>query len=209
MPDQKTFQKRFVAYKLRICDILDSSFIKDASSAGYITINGVNISRVNIIATIVYKSEDTSYVNAVIDDGSGRIPLRSFESQNTLSKTDVGDIVLVIGKIREFNEEKYIVYEILKKMDNMSWINVRKFELINKKTVNDEIKLNGKDSAQQHTDFYEKIYSMIKKLDAGDGVSADEIVKSFDNSATEKILNKLLEDGNIFEVKPGKLKVLE
>lgn len=207
--EQKTFQKRLIAYKIRISDIIDESFTKDELSAGYIKLNKVYISRVNVIATIVYKAEDLNYANAVIDDGTGRISLRSFENNETFSKIDVGEVVLVIGKIREFNNEKYIAPEILKKIIDFGWVNVRKMELKNP-VVNDAPKNEGKVIEEITTvDLNEKIYLLIKELDNGDGADVDEIIKSANDSGAENIVNKLLESGDIFEIKPGKLKILE
>ena len=52
----------------------------------------------------------------------------------------------------------------------------------------------------------EKIIDYIKKNDQGDGVDVSEIFK-MENG--ERIINTLLEVGEVFEVKPGKIKVLE
>ncbi|MBI2651927.1 hypothetical protein HYX00_00555 [Candidatus Woesearchaeota archaeon] len=208
--EQKTFQKRFVAYKVKISDILNVSLTKDDFSAGYIKLNNANVSRVNIIATVVYKSEDMSYASAVIDDGTGRISLRLFENNNFFSGIDVGDVVLVIGKIREFNSEKYILPEILKKMNNIYWIKVRKLELKDKNIVYSNIKTSDKDLIKESvSDIDQEVYLLIKELDKGDGVLIDEVIRNSNNSNAEGIINKLLENGDIFEITPGKLKVLE
>lgn len=211
MPElqQNTFQKRQVAYKVRITDILDNPFVKDNNSAGCININRVNVFRVNIIATIVFKSEDLSYANVVIDDGTGRLALRSFENKEIFSKADVGDSVLVVGRVREFNGEKYITPEILRKIGNIQWTDVRRIEF--EKMVKQEIFENtGKNLVQDFVEnSNEEVYLLIKKLDNGDGAPIDEIVKNCSNSKVEDVINKLLKSGNIFEVKPGKLKVLE
>src|SRR3989338_2288900 len=108
MPESQKFQRQ-IAYKLRIADILEGQFTKDDISAGYIKLNGISVSRVNVICTLVYKQEQAgSYSSAVIDDGTGIISMRSFES-DSFSKFDVGDVILVIGRIREFSNEKYII----------------------------------------------------------------------------------------------------
>lgn len=209
---QKTFQKRQIAYKIKISDILNGSFIRDEFSAGYIKLNDTNISRINVIATVVYKAEHaSSYSSAVIDDGTGKILLRSFEKVDIFLKVDVGDIVLMIGKIREFNNEKYIIPEILKKINNVGWLNVRKLELLrNKNIVNDNIKNAEAGLTEEvNTNINEEIYSIIRKLDKGDGISIDDVIKSCNHSEAESIINKLLESGDIFEIKPGRLKVLE
>ncbi|MBS3114584.1 hypothetical protein J4448_05775 [Candidatus Woesearchaeota archaeon] len=205
--EQKTFQKRQVAYKLKISDILNGNLTKEDFS-GSIKLNNINVSRVNIIAAMIYKSEDFNYSSAVIDDGTGRIQLRSFENNAYFSKIDVGDIVLIIGKIREFNNEKYIVPEILKRINNAKWVDVRRLELKNNDLIDNSIKNTDKNLIE-NAKINEEIYSLIKKLDNGDGASFDDIIKGSGSVDAEKILNKLLENGDIFEIKPGKLKVLE
>ena len=207
--EQKSFQRQ-VAYKVRISDILNGSFIKDELSAGYIKLNDANVSRINIIATVVYKAEQPSTSNALIDDGTGKILLRSFENSSIFSKVDVGDAVLMIGKIREFNNERYIVPEILKKINNIEWMNVRKLEVKDAKVLDNKIKNENNNLIEEVVhNSNEDIFLLIKKLDKGEGVSVEEIINEYNNGETEGIINKLLENGDIFEVKPGKLKVLE
>jgi len=208
--EQKSFQKRLVAYKVRISDILNRNFAKDELSAGYINLNGVSISRVNIIATVVYKSEGSGYAGVVIDDGTGKISLRSFENSTSFSKIDVGDAVLVVGKIREFDNEKYIVAEILKKMGNAEWVKVRRVDLDNNRPSDDNTKITSKGAVEEPVDgIGEEIYKLIKTLDTGEGASIDDVVVSSNNNKAESIIKRLLENGDIFEITPGKLKVLE
>lgn len=206
---QNNFRKRLVAYKVGISDILKGVFVKDDLSAGHIKFGDEVISRVNIIATLVYKSEGLRYASAVVDDGTGRIALRTFENEGIFSNVNVGDVALIIGKVREFNGERYIMSEILKKIDNARWLNVRRTELGKIPLKNKEDRMNvGKDKIEEFSNVNEKLYLLIKKLDKGDGASVEEILKGSDGGA-EDIINRLLEKGDIFEVKPGKLKVLE
>lgn len=212
MPDleQKTFQKRQVACKVWISDILNSDFMKDETSAGYIKINDVVVSRVNLIATVVYKADQEQNLSGVmIDDSTGKILLKSFENFAAFSKVDVGDMVLVVGRVREFGSEKYIMPEILKKLNDIGWIAVRKLEL------KDHILIEQKEEKIDDTDknlsvnANEHIYALIKKFDPGDGADIDEIIKNSDLNDAESIINHLLENGDIFEIKPGRVKVLE
>ena len=206
--EQKQFQKRQISYKTMIYSILNGNFAKGDSSAGYVKINGVDVSRVNVMANLVYKTEGTNYSSAIIDDGSGKISLRSFENISPFAKIDVGDAILVIGKVREFNEEKYLVPEIIKKIDNIAWIKVRRFEL--KGYINQKTEINGVES-----DIFEEdvlgndIYQLIKKLDRGEGVSIEDLVNNHKNYDVEKIVDRLLQNGDVFEINPGRIKVLE
>ena len=210
--EQKSFQRQ-VAYKVNISDLLNGVITKDDVSAGFIKLNGLNVSRANIIATVVYKSDDSSYASILIDDGTGKISLRSFENKGIFSNIDVGDAVLVIGKIREFSNEKYIIPEILKKINNTEWMNLRKLELKNNKMVGSDLKIlkaaNGNLIEENNIGIDGEIYSLIRKLDNGEGVAVEDVINNSKNIKAESIINKLLENGDIFEIKPGKLKVLE
>lgn len=209
--EQKTFQKRQIAYKVRISDILNSDFIKDEISAGYVRLNDASVSRVNLIATVVYKSEQPSnYADAIIDDGTEKILLRSFENASLFSKLDVGDIILVIGKIRKFNDERYVLPEILKKIDDPGWVNLRTMELRNFKIIEKDIKNETKPVIKQVvSNTAENIYLLIKKLDNGDGVPIEVVINNSNRNNAEELINKLLENGDVFEIKPGRVKVLE
>ena len=211
MPEQQNqFQKRQIAYKIRISDILSGNFVKEDTSAGYIKTGNAGISRVNIIATAVYKSEQPNYSSLIVDDGTGKILLRSFENSDSLLKIDVGDFVQVIGKLREFNDERYIIPEILKKIVNAQWLNLRKQELENQKYYAETpVSIGLVIPEYTPSNFNDDIYSMIKNLDNGDGVFVDEIIKKSGHDNTENIIKTLLENGDIFEMSPGKLKVLE
>ena len=195
VPEEKQLQKRQVGFKAAISSILKGNFTKDDLSA----------SRVSVMATLVYKSEDI-YSGAIIDDGSGRIPLKNFENRAILEDADVGDAVLVIGKVREFGDEKYILPEIVKKI-SMGWINVRKIEF--NKFEGDKAAGSSDNGKSEGFGMSKDIYEMIKKLDDGSGVAIEDLVKKSDFQDTEKIVNRLLENGDVFEIKPGKIKVLE
>ena len=132
---------------------------------------------------------------------------------------------MIIGRPREFNNEKYIIPEIAKSIQNPMWIEVRKLEL--ELNENFGVEMNDKevkeDEAARNAAVHEEakevnadvksdsdiIYDLIKKLDAGNGVQIDEIIEKSNLADAEKLINILLENGNIFEVKPGKVKVLE
>ena len=217
MPElEKQPIKRQVAYKVRIKDILNSRYVKeDGWQPNYIEVNGNKVSRVNLIGTVVLKIDKD---NALLDDGSGKISLRVFENNRFFEKIDIGDVILLIGRPREFGSEKYIMPEILKKVNDTMWINVRKTELaLNNKNSVENPKEEKKEEVMKKVaveevedeNTSEKIFNFIKKSDRGEGVDMAEILDNIDNRDAEKMINKLLENGEIFEITPGKFKVLE
>lgn len=201
--EQKQFQKRNVACKILISSILNGDFAKDDLSAGYVKINDAVISRVNVIANLVYKTEENGYYSAIIDDGTAKVSLKIFEKKSFFSNIDVGDVILVIGRIREYADERYIMPEIIKKLD-ITWMTLRKLEL--KEEIMGD-KAEAASSTKENIDASKSFYELIKKLDNGEGVAIEDLI-GHDGDA-EKIVSRLLEHGDIFEIKPGRLKVLE
>ena len=214
MPEQI---RRHIAFKVKIKDLLDGRYITGGGDwdPNYIQLNDKQISRVNLLGVIVSKQNDinSNHNSVLLDDGSGRIPIRSFGNDKTLNGFEVGDVVLIIGRPREFGNERYIVPEIIKKNEDKKWIEVRKLELRKhrekiKKDVSE--KQNAiEEEIIENADPATKIFEMIKKSDSGNGVDIQEVVDKSNVGNSEKIIENLLETGEIFEIKPGRLKVLE
>ena len=55
----------------------------------------------------------------------------------------------------------------------------------------------------------DKIFQLIKSTDSGEGADTEEVISKSNLENAEQLVKKLLEEGEIFEVKPGKLKILE
>jgi RPA family protein len=190
-----------------------------------------DISRLNIFGVIVSKSIlDETFE---IEDGSDRILIR--KGSMNLNNFDfdlynLGDIVNIIGKVRSFNNQFFLIPEIIRKVKNKKWIEVRKLELSLLKPLksNEEID-NSKNEIKTKNEIIEeniydedeieensssnpiidKILNTIRNLDSGEGADKEDIIKISEIENAESILVKLLEQGEIFELRPNKLKVLE
>lgn len=220
MPEEEQkFQKRQIAHKVRIGDILNSRYVKtEGLIPNYLEVNSQEVSRVNIIGVVVEKSEINSYKTLAVDDGTGKISARIFENNIHLENIGVSDIVLVIGKPREFSSEKYILIETIKKIDP-AWAKARKIELEKSKPQDDAPAQEGANISSGSGLAEEEIINsdstpannvikLIRGLDKGDGVAIDNIPSKGINDL-DKTIDMLLKGGSIFEVRPGKLKVLE
>lgn len=209
---QQQTQKRQVAYKLSIKNLLDGQYVREEGwQPNYIDFNGNKVSRTNIIGTVVLKNDEN---NIVLDDGTGKISLRIFEGNTFFEEVDVGDIVIVIGRPREFGSERYILPETLKKIEDPAWVKVRSYELKGNNSSDEEKEEVPEEEIKESEitsseDPSEKLFNLIKELDKGEGIDIEEIIKESNNSEAEVLIKKLLEKGEIFEVGPGKLKVLE
>ena len=196
---------RQTAQIIGIQDILTGDYVKEEGwQPNYIVVGARKVSRVNIIGTIVDKGENQTSV----DDGNASISLRSFENPDFFKSIEIGDTVVVVGKPRQFNDEKYIAIEILKKTDP-GWLKVRQKQLEIMPEPEAPVTTKTEEVIVEEVvvvDQEDKLIQKIRELDQGQGI---ETQKLLNEGFSEQDINRLLENGEIFEISPGKLKILE
>ena len=122
MEEKKEKIKPF-AVEINIESIDRCDFI-NGEEHNYLQVDDQKISRINLIAAIVRKEKIGTITNMLLDDGSGKIIIRSFEENKKIEELKVGDVAIVIGKVRAYNQERYISPEICKKV-NPLWLKLR------------------------------------------------------------------------------------
>tara|TARA_Y100000310_G_scaffold277998_1_gene296176 strand:- start:406 stop:960 length:555 start_codon:yes stop_codon:yes gene_type:complete len=183
--------KRETAFKVRIQDILKNEYVvREGWEPNYLVVGENKVARVNVIGTVTGKEQDLF----LLDDGSGTIPLRSFEEPLVLS---IGEVYLIIGRPRVYNDQRYLVPEITKKVQDKTWISIRQKEL------QDETSTEVKESSSEDKP---NVLDLIEKLDEGEGVSIALLEEKAGKCDTS--IKHLLEEGEVFEIKPGILKAL-
>jgi len=197
--------QRATAYKLRIGDVLSGKPFIENEKLNFVELGDKKILRVNIIANVIekYVSEgEKKHISFVIDDASGQIKLRAFgDDVDAFKDIEQGNTLIVIGLLRQFNNEIYILPEILKPVDPR-YLLLRKLELESEKPR--EI------SREEAKELKDKILDMIKNAEADGGVEADQLIINVkaDPQAINAEIQKLLEGGQIYEPRPGKLRFL-
>ncbi|MBW3000227.1 hypothetical protein KY339_06160 [Candidatus Woesearchaeota archaeon] len=218
MAEKPPQQKRQTAFKARIADLISGEYVvKDGWEPNYILTKGLAISRSNIIGIVVSKSdsEDLNYQSIMLDDGSGRITIRNFEPKNKITDVSVGDIINVIGRPREYGREIYIVPEIVKKIADKKWLEVRKLELQKQDSGHkpeDDAKQESPPVEEKVTeidDVTQNLLEAVRQADVGEGADIEEVIQKSGIENAEKLINRLLMEGDLFEIKPGRIKVLE
>jgi len=203
--------KRQIAYKIRVGDLLKGKPIIEQGEIArfkFLELGNKNIVRVNVVANIIdkYQTEGSenkkSYLSLTIDDASGQMTVRAFgDDVKRFSEIAQGNTVLVIGTLRFFNNEIYISPEIIRDIDPR-YLLVRKLELDKEKpkTTNKEEILAIKD----------QIIEIIKNSEEQGGAETEKII--LDLKASPDLINqeitKLLEEGLIYEPRPGKIRYL-
>lgn len=232
--------RRMPAVKVRISEIIDGRFYpgsKAEMKPSYVISSfGEKLSRVNVLATVTDKfiSEDRNYATLSLDDGSGAIQARIFGDIKAVEAVEPGQLVITIGKVKEYNDEIYINAESIRSV-NVNYENLRKAELLkklierkallkkvrqaaermDKKELIEYGKQIGLEEEQleamlerKEVDYKPKMLELIESLDKGEGV---EILKIFEISklpehVIERTIDELLAAGEIYEPVPGKLR---
>ncbi len=103
--------KRSIAYKVRIKDLVNGEFVKD--EVNYVKLFGRKVSRVNVTGMVIDKYESDNYSVITIED-EAKIRVKFFDYGGL--EVNQGDLVKVIGKIRETEGERFILGEAVKKI---------------------------------------------------------------------------------------------
>lgn len=215
-----------------ICDVKSISAGRYVEMPGwepnYVVVDDrLRVSRVNVIGTITQAEAEGSIARYALDDASGRIALRSYESSELEAKP--GDLVIVIGRPRIYQNEIYLVPELIRAIEP-AWAGFRKrqLELLTGERAlleaidETEAPASGgetrapkpaakdADTDAPATDT-ERIYALIERIDTGDGADMSDVIARAEKDGiaeAEKAIHHMLEMGDIFEIRAGKLKVL-
>lgn len=165
-----------------ISELSQGKVVQNTEGPSALMVNGKSLGRVRIYGITVATDD------LVVDDGTGSILVRSFERQ---WKVSVGEPVLVIGRPRLYEGSLYLLGEIVKKIEP-SWLEVRR----------KIIALPSNESPSS------RVLEIVRKRDTGEGADYEEVIGELGDKGEELIVH-LLATGELFETKPGKLKVLE
>jgi uncharacterized protein len=197
-------KKRNIAYKLRIGDISKGKpFIQEGRFL-FLEIGEKKIVRVNIIANVIakYFSEgEKKYASLTLDDASGQIKLKSFgDDISILKNISEGDTLQVIGVLRDYNNELYVLPEVVKPLDPR-WLLVRKLEIQN---LRKDLPLPSDASLK------DILLDKIKEAEKDDGIDREVLIMELEASpdSINEEIKKIIEEGLVYEPRPGRLRYL-
>lgn len=206
-------RQREIAYKLKIGDLLRANLIFEESEnlnkkLRYIEIGNKNILRINIVANVIDKYEsqgEKKFASITVDDGSGQLRARVFSDDiDKLQNIVEGDTVVIIGLLRYFNEELYVIPEIIRKQEP-KYLLVRKLEIDKSFTF-----VPSKEEKKLVLALRDEIINMIKDSESNEGIEKEDMIMKI--SSNPELINeeikKLLEEGLIYEPKPGRVRYL-
>lgn len=197
-------KKRNTAYKLRIGDLLKSKPIIQEGKFLFAEIGDKNVVRINLIANVIDKyvlEGEKKYAVLTVDDASGQIKLKTFGEDISIIKNFLsGDTLQIIGNLRDYNGELYILPEIVKSVDP-KWLLVRKLEI---QGLRKDLPLPS------NAPLRDILLEKIKEAEKDDGIDIDKLILDIDSSPAiiSSEVQKLIEEGLVYEPRPGRLRYL-
>lgn len=197
------------AHKIWIRDLMTGNYVKMEDGLNYLELSGKKIFRVNLLGVLVIKNNSfgQNYSTIILDDSTGKIAVRNFDNPTLFDDYDVGDLVLVIGKLREYDNERYVIPEIMKKVENHTWMKVREQESKKENTILQTVTL-PQESAEEPINLINTLFKIIKEMDNGTGADIDLVIRRANIENADKIITELIKEGALYELTSGKVKIL-
>lgn len=128
--------QRMTAKKVWISEIINGRWVKreGMEPSFVVTDPGEKVSRARVLGTIVqtFMAEDGNFGSVTLDDGTDTIRAKTFKTVKPLDAFKEGDNVDLIGKVREYNGEVYIIPEIVTRLQDPNMELMRRLELMKK-----------------------------------------------------------------------------
>tara|TARA_Y100000310_G_scaffold345251_1_gene463130 strand:- start:5285 stop:5926 length:642 start_codon:yes stop_codon:yes gene_type:complete len=203
--------KRQTAFKVWIRDLKHTKGEMEDGGLVYLPIGGHNVVRVNIVGSVIGKNVTDNFGSLVIDDGSDNIQARVWGDDLWLvNEMEVGDLVLIVARLGEFNQEPYLRPEVVRKID-MDWALLRRLELIKEYGKPDAVE-EKKDIVVEKVEEVEPSLAVREKVlafvEEGDEISMEALVEKvgLEEAKVKKAVDELLKEGEMFMPRPGFLR---
>jgi RPA family protein len=227
--------KRSTAAICNIKDLISGKFIKkEGWDPSYVITEYDKVMRTNILGVIVSKNN----ANCTLDDGTAKIVVRNFISPINAEIGDLVTVIgkprlfneeLFINAeiIKQLKEKKWVEYrkkvlsyrqkkdfsqdgDYIDTTNNKINVSKNKSAVNQEKTTEEVIKKDEKIKKEvtETIGKAEVIIRLIGELDKGNGANINEIISKSGFDDANKLLQSLMEEGEIFQIKPGQLKVM-
>ncbi len=153
--------------------------------------------RVNVVGIVVGAAAS----QFLLDDGK-QIAVRNYDVTVL-----PGEAVLVIARVQQMETDVYLTSEMVRRIDPL-WVKVRQLELLGRKEIAATPRLEAADIPKESRP-QDYVAQMIRSLDSGQGVLIDELVRRSSFSGCKEVIEALIREGEVFEIEPGRVKILE
>ena len=203
--------KRQTAKKVRIIDLVKGEWVKkEGMEPSYVvTPYGDSVSRARIIGTIVGKfiAEDEGFGSVTLDDATDTIRAKTFKTAKPIEGLEAGKLVEVIGKVREYNEEIYLIPEIITSINDPNMEILRRLEIYNLLRNKDSKALpEKKPSKDEKEEVRKRVIGILGE--SKDAIAFTDLIAKVGGKedVIEKVIDDILAEGICYEPTPGKIK---
>jgi RPA family protein len=157
---------------VRISDLLSGVFLQGDRDTmrpnTIVTPLGEQVGRARLVGTVVekFQSNDGRFASLTVDDGTGAIRVRVFESDlKLISDFENGDLVSVVGKVKSFRDETYLGPDFVRKLDDPNSETLFRLEVLrdmyDRKKAADEIRsMHDQMSEEELTEYAMQKYGI-------------------------------------------------
>ena len=212
--------QRQTAVRSRIVDLVSGEFVKkEGMEPSYVVTPGkVSICRAMVAGTVVGKfdSEDGNFSSVTLDDATGTIRAKLWREVDLLRDVKVGNLVSLVGKVREYEGEIYIVPEIVREItpDEEALARLGVLKRMKGRTSGGGAPAGNaaQKPAQKAPAEAGAVDARKKVLDVignnPDGIKYGDLIQQagLAEETVEDVINELLGEGVCYEPMPGKIK---
>ena len=206
---------RMPAAKVRIADILGGRFEEvSVGPVRYFRLpSGKSVAAVRVMGVVVdaYVSDDMGHVRLVIEDGTGSISVRAWDQDVELLMDPTsgmpysrGTVLDVIGRVREWRAEKYLVPQLVVKVENPNWILVRALEILRERLRAAAASSERVEIPERKVDVKKVVLELLRRRGP---LREEQITSEFPNPSVDAVLralDELLEEGLIYLDEQGR-----
>lgn len=207
--------ERQTAKKVLVSEITSGKWVKKEGMepSFVVTAQKEKVARARVLATVVGKfvSEDGNFGSITLDDGTDTIRAKAWKELKVFEGVEVGQMTDVVGKVREYNGEIYMMPEWFGKVEDPNTEILRRLEITKRAELLKSGKIKKADEAPEQAADERK--ELIRKeilvlLDANPkGITYTDVMTKVKHpeALVEAAMNEILEEGICYEPTPGKI----
>ena len=185
-----------IAYKMRIIDLVNGKLKKDEMGRVILSTPFGESKEARILGTIVdsYRNNENTYGSFTIDDGTATTRIKAWsEKIGLLDKVKEGEIVDVIGRVGEYQDEIYILPDILIPVTPNYWL-YRELELSKRIKELMERGLSFEYSEKEDYKSPESAPKAYQKEETYEEVTEEVDISEIEESLQETEIEELMEE---------------
>lgn len=186
-----------IAYKMRIIDLVNGKLKNDDMGGVLLSTPFGESKEARILGTIIdsYRNTENTYGSVTIDDGTATTRLKAWSDKiELLDKFKEGELVDIVGRVGEFQDEIYLVPDMIIPVTPDYWL-YRELELSKRIKELMERGLSfeylPKQEAFQKDERENEVTEEVKMAEIEDSLKEPEIEELMEEVSEESIVNEM------------------